>query len=667
MKPEQQNQERKAVASHDLPMQTRLAGVAPATLNAEGRTVDLVWSTGAGVRRYDYWRDRYYVEELSLDPAHVDMSRLNAGAPLLNTHGRYDLSDVIGVVETASLENGEGRATVRFSDREDVEPIFKDVRNGIIRNVSVGYSVRKYEIVEEEGKDPIYRAVDWQPMEISMVPIGADANAGTRSAETGSNPCEYVNRATAHSNEDTMDKNDNRKSGAGAESGQEQATTTAVRSEQPAPAAPATDDKAARDAAVAAARQNDAEIRKAVRNMGFEESVADEMISRGINVGVARQELIDMHAERGAASNAIRGQAATQVGESNEDPAIMVPRMAEAVAARFNGLQPAEECRQYMGSTMAGLADDLLTARGIDTRRMRAGQIIERAMTTSDFPMLLESTAIRILLPAYEAAPITFHRIAKRMSASDFRTRNVVRNGDFPEMKPLNEHGELVSGSLTESSESFKLKTVGRRIALSREALINDDLGAFADMATGAGQAAARYENAEGWNVFLNGKLSSDGKAQFHVDHSNLAGSSGAISATTVGAGKTGIRKQKNKDGNRLNYAPSFLLGPAELETTIEQYLANVVVPTKSADVVPASHKQLEPLIEPILGDDSASAWYLMVDPMMLANIVYAYLEGAEGPQIHSRETSKVMGMEWDVYLDFAAALVDFRGGWKNP
>ena len=177
----------------DLPMQTRLATVSPSTLNVEKRTVDLVWSTGVKVRRFDYWEGRYYDEELSLDPAHVDLSRLNSGANLLNSHGQYDLSQVLGVVERAWLENGDGMATVRFSERAEVEPIFADVKSGIIRNVSVGYWVRKYEVVREEGKIDVYRAVDWQPGEISLVSVPADAGAGTRSApQAGTNPCHLI-------------------------------------------------------------------------------------------------------------------------------------------------------------------------------------------------------------------------------------------------------------------------------------------------------------------------------------------------------------------------------------------------------------------------------------------------------------------------------------------
>ena len=180
-------------ATVDLPLQTRAdVRLMPESVDAERRTVELVWSTGAAVRRRDPWTGKRYDEVLSLEETHVDLSRLNGGAPLLNTHGAWDLRDVIGVVERAWIaREGEalvGRATVRFSDRADVEPIWRDVASGIVRNVSVGYAVRSYEITETDGAAPVWRAVDWQPLELSAVPIGADAAAGFRAAGQSGQP-----------------------------------------------------------------------------------------------------------------------------------------------------------------------------------------------------------------------------------------------------------------------------------------------------------------------------------------------------------------------------------------------------------------------------------------------------------------------------------------------
>ena len=148
MKPQIQPPEREA---RELGLQMRAeVRLMPESINEAARTVELVWSTGAAVRRRDPWTGRAYDEVLSLEPGHVDLARLNGGAPLLNTHGAYDLEDVLGVVEAAWIDTRSGtsvgRARVRFSEREDVAPIWADVRSGSIRNVSVGYVVRNYEI-----------------------------------------------------------------------------------------------------------------------------------------------------------------------------------------------------------------------------------------------------------------------------------------------------------------------------------------------------------------------------------------------------------------------------------------------------------------------------------------------------------------------------------------
>ncbi|MDP1570347.1 MAG: HK97 family phage prohead protease [Vicinamibacterales bacterium] len=162
------------------------------------RTVTLTWSTGADVLRFDWETGRKFYERLSLDPKHVRMQRLASGAaPLLDSHSAYSLAHQIGVVDTATLDGKRGTAEVRFSKRADVEPFYQDVRDKIIRNVSVGYRVHKFEeLAETRGGVPVRLAVDWEPHEISMVPMGADAGARVRaSKDVETNPCVVVVRA----------------------------------------------------------------------------------------------------------------------------------------------------------------------------------------------------------------------------------------------------------------------------------------------------------------------------------------------------------------------------------------------------------------------------------------------------------------------------------------
>lgn len=166
-------------------------------VNDGDRTVEVKWSTGAGVRRLDYATGVSYIEILSLDAKHVRLDRLNGGAPLLNSHESDSLSRILGVVVEGSarvMGPVDARARLRFSKRPDVEPFYQDVRDGIIRNVSVGYRVHRFE--ESRGKDGalVRTAVDWEPYEISLVPMGADAGARLRSAPGAANPCVIVER-----------------------------------------------------------------------------------------------------------------------------------------------------------------------------------------------------------------------------------------------------------------------------------------------------------------------------------------------------------------------------------------------------------------------------------------------------------------------------------------
>lgn len=174
------------------------------TIDKETRTVELTFTTGAAVRRYDFWNDRYYIEKLSLDPASVRLDRINAGAPLLDSHSAWSLASQIGVVEdgSAKLTAKRGTATVRFSKRAAVDPIFNDVVDRIIRNVSVGYAVYKYEETpaKKDGDLPIRTAIDWEPYEISMVPMPADPGAQTRDGKSSQKPtctfpCEIIIRS----------------------------------------------------------------------------------------------------------------------------------------------------------------------------------------------------------------------------------------------------------------------------------------------------------------------------------------------------------------------------------------------------------------------------------------------------------------------------------------
>ena len=165
-------------------------------IHTDARTVELTFATPkADVLRFDWDTGKRFYERLSLDPKHVNMERLASGtAPLLDTHSAWSIANQIGVVETAGLSGKSGEAKVRFSKRADVEPFYQDVVDKIIRNNSLGYRVYRFEDAGETKRGyPVLIATEWEPYEISMVPMGADAGARTRSAkDIPTNPCVIV-------------------------------------------------------------------------------------------------------------------------------------------------------------------------------------------------------------------------------------------------------------------------------------------------------------------------------------------------------------------------------------------------------------------------------------------------------------------------------------------
>lgn len=148
----------------------RIFQIGNVNIDKEKRTVELSFSSDIRLDRYSY------IEVLSHETDAVDLSRLNDGAPLLFNH---DLDRVIGVIEGAKIENGrKGRALVRFAADDDSEKFWKNVQDGILRNVSVGYRITEIKLTEENEKSDVYTVTRWQPYEISIVSVPADPTVG---------------------------------------------------------------------------------------------------------------------------------------------------------------------------------------------------------------------------------------------------------------------------------------------------------------------------------------------------------------------------------------------------------------------------------------------------------------------------------------------------------
>jgi HK97 family phage prohead protease len=164
-----------------LPMLDIRAAFRAESVNEEARTVEVIFGTDTPVRMWN-WDIGDFMEEMSFENGHVRWQRLNSGAPVLDNHDSDKGTEgVIGVVERAWAEDGKGYAEIRFSKQKEGDRAFQEVKDGILKGVSFGYRVYKYEQqTTEEGQLPRLRAVDWEPFEISLAPIQADPNAVVR-------------------------------------------------------------------------------------------------------------------------------------------------------------------------------------------------------------------------------------------------------------------------------------------------------------------------------------------------------------------------------------------------------------------------------------------------------------------------------------------------------
>ena len=640
---------------HPRPGDMRRAAFQPATLNPDARTIELTWTTGARGRRAS-WFDGDWFEELDMSPDAVRLDRLNNGAALLNSHQSADLSNILGVVERAWIENGEGRARVRFSERAEVEPIFRDVASGIIRNVSVGYQVHRWSdpIRGADKELPTYRALDWEPMELSLVGVPFDAKAQTR------------NQSSAP---DTS-MPDNLKSQAGGDPAEQQPATQARAAE---PAAQSEPDTELQRTAAELRRERD--LLRLGQDAGLTAEQTDELIRSGKTVMECSREAVrlmrlrleggDVRAEGGPA--AIGHPARVEVTRDAGDTLLRGIGLGLEARIRPGVLkgEDAELGREFRSYTLLELTRQYLESRGVNTRGMSKSELVTRGFhSTSDFPLLFSNLAGKTLDAAYMEEPHTWRPIARQRNLPDFKNANdlIIAGALTPEA--LLEGGEYKAGTLVEGQHTWKLATYARKVTLTRQAIINDDLSAMERVPEMLGRGFRRLESNIIWALITgNAPTSVDNLSLFNAAHNNSSAQS--ITTTGFNAARKLMRKQTDLAGNTINLTPSYMMVPTDLEATALQFLfpTGFAPAARTGDTGPVSVQTagVELIVEPRL-DGSATTWYLAASPGSVEGIVYGYLAGEEGPTVTTTEKRDPDGVELLARFDFGAAVKDFRG-----
>lgn len=294
--------------------------------NAEARPFEVIVSSGAGVVRRD--ARGVYTERIDVNQ---DWSALR-GAPVLNSHQRNDIKNILGSVIAVRVTVDQVVATIRMSKSPEGEAAVQAALEGHLRGVSFGYKIDATKESTEGGRR-VVTVTRLTPVELSLVPVGADPAATTR----GSNMDPII-----------------------------------TSQDPPAPLL----DRATLNA----------EIRSIARISGLPQTWVDAQIDGDSTVEAARAGAFEAMQARSAAAASIRVATASIGGHDASDPEWRRATIGEALHVRMSGGAPSEQARPFVGLSMIELARDALHQRNLSTTGSPSA-IVERALSTSDLPL----------------------------------------------------------------------------------------------------------------------------------------------------------------------------------------------------------------------------------------------------------------------------------------
>lgn len=445
---------------------------------------------------------------------------------------------------------------------------------------------------------------------------------------------------------------------------------TAERTAQNSPATVTPEVQQAVQAGVAAERTRTATIREIGQRAGMAAADIETAISGNSTVEAFRTRAFDVLAERSRATPTASVQA--NLGRDETDTrrramsGALVARLARASGER--NVQIPEMSRAYGEMGFAEMAAECIGWRGHLRTPRQVIEVMERAFhSTSDFPAIFSDALNSRLLARYQSAMPTYRLFCAPYMATDFRTINVVRAGDFPQPQRILETGEIPGGTFSESKEQLTVYPYGVRFNITRQMIVNDNLGAIDQMLGSYGDTILGWENDQAFAVLISNSytgptLITDSTVMFHTNHGNETASGTAIGVSSVGAGRAQMMKQTSLDGRKLNLQPvTILTGPDRL-TDAEQLVATIN-PALIASAQPDWMKRLRPAGDANVANDH---WWLFADPSVAPCFVYGTLQGFEGPRLSTDDPFTVQGVSVKLEHDFGVAGIDYRGATHN-
>lgn len=345
----------------------------------------------------------------------------------------------------------------------------------------------------------------------------------------------------------------------------------------------------------------------------------------------------------------------------------------QALMARA-GLDKHDDANQFRGHTLLEVARASCERNGIRVGNMGKMDIVAAAFTsTSDFPALLTNVAQKAMLKGYEEANETFQNWTSVGILPDFKEAKRLDLNTFPALDQVREGGEYKYANIGERGETIQLATYGKLFAITRQAIINDDLNAFSKIPRLMGRAAIRTVGNLVYAVLTGNPNMADGTALFHADHKNLLTGAG-LSTAAVDALRVAMAKQTDGNASALNIRGTKLIVPVALEGQARQVNTAEYEVGASAknNTVPNYVRGLFEVISDARIDAAIAAgsplpYFLAADPMVNDTIEVAYLDGIQTPVLEQQDGWKIDGVEFKVRLDAGVKALDFRTMAKNP
>ncbi|MCK4375007.1 MAG: Mu-like prophage major head subunit gpT family protein, partial [Candidatus Brocadiae bacterium] len=381
-----------------------------------------------------------------------------------------------------------------------------------------------------------------------------------------------------------------------------------------------------------------------------------------------KAELEVLRASRPAPPNVTGGPAVP--GRDILAAALILHAGLPAVAEKAYGQKVAEQAQDAGPLSLLDLCAAALRAEALPVPRQR-NEMIRAAFSTTSLPIALGDAANKVLLAAYREAPATWASFAKAVDVNDFKTTHGLRVSAIGNMEPVPPDGEIKHGVLTEADIPFSVATFGKMLRVTRQTIINDDMGFLNDLTAAYGRMARRGLNDLVWGVVM-----ANAGDFFSAANANLeTGATSALDIDALAAAVLAMRKQRDADDNDLDIAPAVLSVPPELEVTARAILESIELQAASGDPMGNALKGIAKLeVEPRLSNTakfttaSTTAWYLWASPQDAALIV-AFLKGQREPTVENlglQAEANTLGLSLRVYFDYGSSLGDHRAAVKS-